>query len=233
MPETCGRLRRDEEGRWFYGQVQIGKDGEAFPGALERAIQAYAEDDPQLDLPKWTPAPLQLRLDWPTEAPGLVNVDATQTVAEAHRRVWSNLDAGEFCDVCQREARRYTRPFHREMAVFLVHLVAQYEQFGARERRYLDLREILPHNRFATKASTDGSYLVAWDLVERHPLRKGFYRPTKKGIAFVRGRIVVPGRASVYDGRAHKYSPETVTIEDALGEEIDVLKMLRDREGLP
>lgn len=225
----CGKLRREGDGRWFYGQVHVGNDGEMFPGALERAIEAYAED-PQLDVKAWTPAHRQMHLVWPTEAPGLVDVDRDITLAEAHARLWAELDRGAFCDVCQRDARRYSRPFHREMATFLVHLVAKW--LPLQPRRFLDIREVLPHNRMATKASTDGAYLCAWDLVRRHPMRRGFYKPTRKGVAFVRGSITVPKYASIYHGRAHMYSKETFSITEALAEEIDVLAMLRDTEGL-
>lgn len=226
---SCGKLRRADDGRWFYGQVHVGNDGERFPGALERAIEAYA-DDPGLDVAGWRPEARQIHLSWPTEAPGLVDVDRTITLAEAHARLWAELDKGAFCDLCQREARRYSRPFHREMATFLVHLVAKW--LPLQVKRYLDIREVLPHNKMATKASTDGSYLCAWDLVRRHPTRRGFYKPTLKGIAFVKGSIAVPKYAAIYDGRAHMYSQETLTVTEALGEEIDVLAMLRDTEGL-
>lgn len=226
---NCGKLKRTDDGQWFYGEIQIGRDGELFPGALERAMEIHA-DDPSLDIAAWRPEVRQLQLSWPTAAPDIVNVDRNMTVAEAHARLWANLDKGDFCDVCQRDARRYTRLFHREMATFLLHLVVKYAT--SKVKRYFDIREVLPNNRMATKASTDGSYLTSWDLVRRHPIKTGFYKPTPKGEAFVRGSISVPKYAAIYDGRPHMYSSETVTITEALGEEIDVLAMMRDTAGL-
>lgn len=223
--DHCGLLRRESDGRWFFGETLLGIDGEPLPGALEDAMAATS-DAPVPDLPPAGPPPQQLSLSWPVEAP-VIAVDENESLASAHQQVWAELDKGVFCPCCQRNARRYPRPLHAEMATFLVRLVRAAET----TKRWLHLREILPGGSTAPKASTDGSYLVLWGLVKRHPERTGLYRPTPAGVAFVRGRTTVPKIAWVYDGRASHFSQEVVGIRQALEDKLDVLAMLGDRAG--
>lgn len=221
----CGLLRRQADGRWFYGEHLIGIDNEPISGALEDAMAAEV-DAPAPDVPDASPPARQLALAWPLEAP-VVAIDENESLAHAHAQVWAELDRGTFCPCCQRSARRYPRPLHAEMAVFLVRLVRAFDQ----DKVWWHLRDLLPGGDQAPKASTDGSYLVLWGLVKRHPERTGLYRPTPAGIAFVRGRTTVPKVAWVYDGRASHFSKEVLGIRQALEERLDVLAMLSDRAG--
>jgi len=220
---SCGLLRRDTSGRWFYGERQIGVDNELFAGELERAMLEVS-GAPEAELATWTSQPMQLSLDWPTETP-VVDVDAKMTLKQAHKQVWASLDEGAFCPCCQREARRYARRLHAEMATFLVQLAKQ------EPKRYHHLRDILPGGEAAPKISTDGAYLTLWGLVKRHPQRAGLYMITKAGMAFVRGQTTVPQVAWVYSGRATHFSKNKISIRDALDESLDVDAMLRDVQG--
>lgn len=222
---TCGLLRREDDGCWYYGEIQVGRDNEVFPGALERAVEEYA-GAPEPVLREWSPAGAQLSFAWPTTAP-IVNVDDRRSLKEASAQVFAELDKGVFCPCCQRLARRYARRFHREMGVFLVYLVRAFRE----KRSWYHLREILPGGKSSPKASTDGAYLKNWGLVKRHPEKTGVYLPTDAGIAFVLGQTHVPRICFVYDGRPWHYSKETVGIRDVLGDRIDVLAMLQDTAG--
>ena len=224
-PKHCGLLRRESDGRWFYGERLVGIDNEPITGALEGAIAAVA-GEPDPDLPDSRPPPRQLALVWPVEAP-VVAVDENESLATAHRQVWAELDQGTWCPCCQRQARRYARPLHAEMATFLVGLVRK----GEESKKWWHIREIIPGGEEVPKASTDGAYLVHWGLVRRHPERKGLYRPTPAGVAFVRGRTTVPKVAWIYDGRASHFSKEVIGIRQALELKLDVLSMLTDRAG--
>ena len=225
---SCGPIRRDPDGSWWYGDVQIGTDDGLDDDAFEAAVTPSAPDPDVVPAKVYAPkdAQLSLAFEWP-ESPNIVNVDASMSLREAHARVWANLDRGAFCPCCQRMARRYARRFHREMAVFLVYLVRAYQA----KKGWHDLRTLLPGGRSSPKASTDGSYLVQWGLVKRHPKKTGVYRPTEAGIAFVYGRTPAPKIAWVYGGRALNFSRERVYVREVLGDRIDVLQMLRDVEG--
>jgi hypothetical protein len=222
---ACGLLRRSPDGSWYYGEVCLGTDNQSLPGALERAIEAYA-DAPEPVLKAWSPQDSQMTFEWPMSAP-IVNVDKAISLHEASRAVFAGLDKGAFCPCCQRTARRYARKFHREMAVFLVYLVRAYRA----QPRFYHLREVLPGGRSSPKASTDGSYLTHWGLVKRHKSNAGNYMPTPAGQAFVLGQITVPGTCWVYDGRAWHFSKETVGVREVLDDRVDVLEMLNDNEG--
>lgn len=222
----CGNLRRDPDGRWFMGEVLIGLDNEPIPGALEQAVDDSLRA-PQAQPPTSRPHSVQMAFDWPTNAP-VIAIDEHETLAKAHRQVWAELDRGAFCPCCQRNARRYPRRLHAEMAAFLVRLVRAWETEG---HRWFHLREVLPGGDESPKACTDGAYLVLWGLVKRHPERAGFYQPMPAGIAFVRGRTTVPRTAWVYDNRASHFSNERVGIRQALEDEFDLLAMLSDRQG--
>lgn len=221
----CGMLRREPNGHWYYGERLIGIDGEPIPGALELALVDEA-DAPAAEPPTSRPPPQQLSLDWPVEAP-VIAIDEDESLAKAHRQVWANLDEGTWCPCCQRQARRYPRRLHAEMASFLVRLVRAHD----RQRRWYHLREVLPGGQESPKASTDGAYLTLWGLVKRHADRTGFYQPTPAGVAFVRGRTSVPRTAWVYDGRATHFSKEMVTIRQTLEDDFNLLAMLGDRAG--
>lgn len=224
---TCGLLRREPDGCWYYGEIMIGQDQIPNPGALERAIEHYA-NAPEPLLKEWKPKDSQLSFSWPVSAP-IVNVDRDISLQEASRTVFANLDKGAYCPCCQRNARRYARRLHREMAVFLVYLVRAYR--AQDKPKWLHLREVLPGGRSTPKASTDGSYLVNWGLVKRHKQTAGLYMPTPAGQAFVLGQIAVPRICWVYDGRPWHFSKETITIRDVLDDRVDVLAMLQDEAG--
>lgn len=220
----CGLLRREPDGRWFYGEQLIGIDGEPVSGALKDALADVA-DAPEPVLAEPTTPAIQTSFSWPVDEP-IIAVDESETLAEAHRQVWANLDAGTWCPCCRRNARRYARPLHAEMATFLVNLVRAFEK----QKRYYHNREILP-GADSSKSSTDGSYLTVWGLVKRKPGATGWYLPEPAGIALVRGRIEVPKYAWIYDGRATHFSAERITIREALQNKLSVLSMLTDREG--
>lgn len=222
---TCGLLRRDPEGVWYYGEIRIGRDNEPLTGALERALEEYSEA-PEPVLREWAPADSQMSFSWPVSAP-IVNVDRNMSLHEASAGVFAKLDKGAFCPCCQRTARRYARKLHREMAVFLVYLVRAYRE----HQRFHHLRDVLPGGRSSPKASTDGAYLTHWGLVKRHKGTAGLYMPTPAGQAFVLGQTTVPSTCWVYDGRPWHFSKDKVTVREVLDDRVDVLAMLQDSEG--
>lgn len=224
----CGLIRRDSSGRWWYGDRQIGVDGEMFDGALEDAIVELS-DAPQPTVHSQR-RQAQLALSFPPEeGDGLIGVDANMTLQEARAQFWPHIDSsgGAFCLCCERVGRRYARRFHAEMATFLIRLV----KLGGEKRAWLHMREVMPGGDVAAKISSDGSYLTRWGLVQRNPSRHGVYRATQAGVAFVRGQITVPRIVYIYDGNRRGESKHKVTIHDALDEDVDVESMLNDTAG--
>lgn len=57
-----------------------------------------------------------------------------------------------------------------------------------------------------TKASSDGSYLTKWGLVERVG-GVGWYRITKRGVSFLAGKLAVPAFADIRNNRVINWGP--------------------------
>jgi hypothetical protein len=71
------------------------------------------------------------------------------------------------------------------------------------------------------KASTDGTYLTKWGLVEKKKGHTGKYRITQKGIGFLKGRITVPRFAFIYGNEVRRFSYEPTTFTAAAGDKFD------------
>jgi len=105
--------------------------------------------------------------------------------------------------------------------------VARYQ----RAPRYFSTRELCPAQG---KSSTDGSYLVLWDLVEKEPSenknasggRAGMYRPTQHGIDFVHRRTSVKSHVFMLSGNPVGFSERWIDIDEALGSRFNYQKLM-------
>ena len=153
--------------------------------------------------------------------------DRTTTLAEAKKVVRDGLKSGITCPCCGRLCKLYPRKLHKEMATFLIQLVRAAEH----DDGWIHIRNLLPAS---PKASTDGSYLTHWGLLETKPSdpgekSDGFYRPTDKGKRFVQGKVRVPSHAYIFSGRCYHFSDEQVSITEALGQPFNYREMMDDR----
>jgi hypothetical protein len=121
------------------------------------------------------------------------------------------------CPVCDRQAKRYKRKLHTEMALFLVKL----RRLSTPNGRWVEVREIISA---VPKASTDGSYLRLWGLLEKKGV--GLYRVTRDGALFVDGQLSVEKYAHTFNGEAEKFSGPFISIDDALGDKFSVSQLL-------
>jgi len=142
------------------------------------------------------------------------------TLKSAREKMLSRIERGTKCPCCGRFVKIYKRKLHQEMAIFLIKLVAAYLY----KKRYYSTRELLPD---AVKAATDGAYLVHWDLVERQPgknlagAKAGMYRPTEKGIDFVKNVFMVPSHLHMLCGEPVGFSNDLCSINDCLGDDFN------------
>lgn len=118
------------------------------------------------------------------------------------------------CPCCGRFQKRYNRKLHAEMTSFLQRLVELYKE----GREWIHVRHLRPRG---AKASTDGSYLVWWGLVEPQmrdngTRRDGYYRPTQDGIDFVDGKIKVPSYIQLYNQELVGQSGTFISIDEAV-----------------
>lgn len=150
-----------------------------------------------------------------------------KTLAEAIHEMRQKVEDGTRCPCCGRLVKLYRRKLHSEMAAFLCRLVRRYRE----EPRYYSTRELCPA---LTKSSTDGSYLVLWDLIEREPIpgqnesggRAGMYRPTEHGMDFVSGRTTVKSHVLMLCGEPVGFSDDYIHIEAALGDRFNYAELM-------
>jgi len=129
--------------------------------------------------------------------------------------ITDHFEQGIDCPCCGRYVKLYKRKLHNEMATFLMQLVRQYKS----EPRWYSTRELVTSAR---KASTDGSYLVHWGLIERKSSKNssgatcGMYRPTKLGIKFSQNKVSVPSHLHMICGEVAGFGPDHIYIKDCL-----------------
>lgn len=140
---------------------------------------------------------------------------AKEIMAQITDVVSKHAEQGLDCPCCGRYVKLYKRKLHNEMATFLMQLVQQYRS----KPRWYSTRELVTSAR---KASTDGSYLVHWGLIERKSSQNssggscGMYRPTKLGIKFSQNKVSVPSHLHMICGEVAGFSPEHIYIKDCL-----------------
>jgi hypothetical protein len=108
------------------------------------------------------------------------------------------------CPCCDQTVKLYPRPLNYEISTWLAALVDAYEA----EPHWV-------HNREVKARGGDYAKLRFFDLVERHPERKGFWKPTQLGIDFVQGRAPAPAFALLYNNTCFGVSRETITFAQA------------------
>ena len=138
------------------------------------------------------------------------------TLGAARAYLRANAAKGCLCPACGGKVKVYRRRLHAEMAQFLVLLVRAAARQPASSGVWLHPRDVLPASPQAAKISTDGAFLVHWGLVERQPSKRR-YRPTHKGVAFVRDpEATVPSHVLLLNNKAIAYEGKT-TLRQALG----------------
>jgi hypothetical protein len=139
------------------------------------------------------------------------------SLEEAKDALRLQLQQGEAveCPLCTQMAKIYRRTIHSAMAVALIMLFNQ-------EDEWVHFPTLL---RDAKQRAGDEGKLVYWGLIEPMPgerddgsRRTGWWRITDLGRSFVQGHTRVGKYASVYDGRCLGIDQtEQVSIRDCLG----------------
>lgn len=124
------------------------------------------------------------------------------------------------CPFCEKRVTIYHRPIHKEMGQFLMKLYAKDRVFP----RFYTMRELDPT---ATKAASDGSYLVHWGLVERSG-KKGqvplnAYQLTDKGRTFIAGQTTVPSHCHMLNNKVVGWSDRHIHIKEIVEDYEDLL----------
>lgn len=149
--------------------------------------------------------------------------DENMTLADAKALLRTLIHDGHECPLCTQYAKVYARQINNAMARALIGL---YKAGGADSYQHWPT---VDGGRGGDKAK-----LVHWGLVSEENAqradggRSGYWRITKRGVAFLRGELAVPKYADIYDGRLMGLHGDSITIRDALGKKFDLRALLGD-----
>jgi hypothetical protein len=146
---------------------------------------------------------------------------------DARQEVRIGLKEGVECPCCGQLARLYRRKLNSQMARFLCRLFAA--TIDNPRAEWFHVRDFLEET--GHKASSDGSYLAHWKLVEPKPLRpgspsSGFWRITQAGMEFARGNITVASHAFIFNGRCDGFASTQISIHKALDNKFDYAELM-------
>lgn len=131
-------------------------------------------------------------------------------LAEARAFVQEGIRAkGVTCPACEQFAKAYPRTLSSIMAYGLTQLW----KLGGEDYHHVPS---IPRERGET------AKLVHWGLVESDPeRRRGWWRVTPKGVAFLKEEIAVPRRVLLYNRQFVGWDGGDWRIKDALGTKFD------------
>jgi len=150
----------------------------------------------------------------------------SESLDEARKKLYTQLDEGSICPCCDQYARRYRRKFNSTMARSLIWLVQEWRNS---DLPWVDVAKTAP--RWLVK-SNQLPTVRWWGLVQRpisdDPTRKhlGLWQPTKKGALFASNLIKLPSHAVTYRGEVEDLVGDLVNIQDALGKHFDYSEIM-------
>jgi len=130
------------------------------------------------------------------------------SIAQAQAYLKQGAIGGTRCPCCGTPAKVKDVRFTLEMAAFLTYLVRRYEadEFNS------ELVSAKPAD------ASLGKDLQLWKLIEMTQKYKAYlFRPTERGIQFVRNEIRVPDRVAVFNGRVVGWGEKLGYIKDIAG----------------
>jgi len=148
------------------------------------------------------------------------------TMAQAWPLFDASFYAGTYCPCCNQRVQLYPRKVYGAVAVFLIWLVRT-----CKDGAWASLQDApLLQGR---RGGGDKDKLKFFGLAEEKPNEtdpskrsSGFWRPTEKGIRFVRGEVRIAKTAWGYNGQCLGYSTDQITIQEALGSKYDYREVM-------
>lgn len=151
----------------------------------------------------------------PDRTPARPSIDEVRAAYRAeveHRQRSAKLleeDQDIRCPCCDNTEHIYAKPLSGQMLDYLVKLWLYTEEHGL---GYHHARAFLGGSH---KASSDGTYLVHWGLLECGG--RGLYRITRQGRQWLAGELVVPAGVILYRGKALGWYSAKVSPADVGG----------------
>lgn len=175
---------------------------------------------------------------------------AATTLKQAKDWLRLRANKGARCPCCKQYVKIYKRTLGSQMARWLIWLVRTWEhadkaRYGSTPRFSFDRRfeEGTTHGvwvdiRQSPVRGGDYAKLIHWGLVEQKPndntkhngavdtRDSGYWRPTFKGIDFVKRSITVPSHVYLYDNIKLDEEKRMITIDDALGKKYSYAELM-------
>jgi hypothetical protein len=128
----------------------------------------------------------------------------TTLLSSAIMRVVRKLDTagGVKCPCCGGFCKVYDRPLNNRLVSWLENLIEIYDARG-------QWVHVSRHEMLVTKGG-DYAKLKYWRFIKSHPEKGGFWKPTKRGRKFIRGRLKVASHARVYKDTCFDYSGKKI-----------------------
>ncbi|AJF08282.1 hypothetical protein [Geoalkalibacter subterraneus] len=142
------------------------------------------------------------------------------SVEQARSQLAAAMDRGTQCPCCDQFVKRYRRKLNSGLAALLVRV---YSEVSVRDSEGGWL-----HIRDAVKDLTGTDYAILRHFGLLEPYQQGgrrggagLWRLTEKGTLFVEGKTSVPEAVYLLNNKVHGYSPQTISIQEALGNAFD------------
>jgi len=169
--------------------------------------------------------------------PARPQMELFETLEAAREKVQASLDVGIRCPCCDQHAKRYRRKITSSMAWALVLVLRHFLKHP--EARWLHLEDhFKAQPGLPSKVRGDAAKLAHWELLERlegkrsdGSNRLGYYRITRRGIAFAKGKLAVEQFALIYNGQCQGFVGDLVTIDECWTEGFDYRELMRPPDG--
>ena len=131
------------------------------------------------------------------------------------REKWNN--SGVHCKACNNFVKVYKRHVTDEMALFLAWIVKEMITTGIKYHHYKNDPD---------QKGSDYAKLELWGLIKRKKGSPGYWRSTRKGYNFLRGRIEIPRDIFLDNGKKFGYSVDNVSIKDCFKNPFSYTKLM-------
>ncbi len=153
------------------------------------------------------------------------------TIAEAKKHLDKNKENGATCPCCGQVVKTYFRRLNGTMAYALF----MFNQMtGGDIQKAVHLQNEMRARYLAASDFADFAKLRFWDLIavdknnvnEKGNPRGGYYRITKKGIAFLKGELQLHTYAKLFNNQFYGHDGEMLTFKQALGSKFDYEELM-------
>lgn len=158
------------------------------------------------------------------------------SLADAKTWVQTNLANGVSCPCCDQYCRIYKRKLNATMSLALVLIYRHFQQYPQADQWIHVPAFLVAVKHDSTVAGGDAAKLRFWNVIEQRQgvrddgsERVGYYRLTDTGRQFVEDKIALSRYVYLYNQEVLRFSQETITIREALGDRFSYAELMRSK----